>query len=113
MAPYCVWEVLWHGLHLDLGTATRRWRGAHFQPDERTNITIHYPSVAQITRQFAPYFRRRAVCPLGIALPPSDVYGVIEKRPRLMSALMGWEKRLSQPWLANFADHYWIEFERV
>ena len=113
MAPYCAWEVIWHGLHLDLQTATRRWREAHFEPDEQTRIRIHYPSVRQITRAFAPYFRRTRVLPLGIVLPPSDIYGVIEKRARLLRSLLAWERRLHWPPLANFADHYWIEFERV
>jgi hypothetical protein len=51
--------------------------------------------------------------PLGLFLPPSDVYAVIERRPRLLRALTVLDQsfsRISQ--LALFADHYWIEFER-
>lgn len=116
MSPWCLWEPLWHGLHGDLKTAARRWRqSTTFQPaGSAGSITIRYPSIRRLTRDFQPYFIRRAVYPLGLLLPPSDVYGVIEKRPALLRTLLHLEARFGQ-WsaLAAFADHYWIEFERV
>lgn len=117
MGPYCLWEMMWHGAHLDFGVALRRLRGATFQADEQddaTAIPIAYPTVKRITSDFAPYFERVHVQPLGLFLPPSDVYGVIEKRPRAMQWLMMLDtqvRRLS--WLAPFADHYWIELRRT
>ncbi len=143
MSPLCLWEVLWHSAHGDFRTAFRRWRraGAIFEPlplspyTERgksphprsfslrargeeqpylTAIPIQYPTIRRLTRDFAPCFRRMHVEPLGVFLPPSDVYGVIEKRPHLLKRLVSLEERFGKyGQLALLADHYWIEFERT
>jgi SAM-dependent methyltransferase len=116
MSPLCLWEIGWHGLHLDFGTATRRWRkSTTFQPDETTQpIPVRYPTINRLTRDFAPWFRRVHAQPIGLFLPPSDVFGVVEKRPRLLKLLMGLEQRFGRYGrLALLADHYWIEFERI
>jgi SAM-dependent methyltransferase len=115
MAPFCLWEAAWHGLHLDFRVARRRLRGDIFQPAGSISpIEITYPTIRRITRDFAPYFRRRFIMPLGLCIPPSDVFGVIEKRPRLLRTLIALEDHLGGiPQLALFADHYWIEFERT
>jgi SAM-dependent methyltransferase len=111
MPPACLWEMAWHGLHGEWSVATRRWRrdGAAFG----AHSFIYYPSVARLTRDFAPWFRRVHVEPLGLLLPPSDIYGVIEKRPRLLRTLTALDDGVGRlPVLANFGDHYWIEFRR-
>jgi SAM-dependent methyltransferase len=110
MSPLCVWEAGWHSAHGDFRTAFRRQqRGTTFG-----TLPIHYPSVRHLTADFAPHFRRVHVEPLGLFLPPSDVYGVVERRPRLLRALTALDQRTAQvSQLALFADHYWIEFERL
>lgn len=115
MSPLCLWEMAWHGLHADFATAFRRLsKKTTFQASKEQILPIHYPTIRRLTRDFAPFFRRRHVSALGLFLPPSDVYGALEKRPRLFKALLALEKRLAPllP-LALFADHYWIEFERL
>lgn len=115
MSPFCFWEPLWHGLHGDWRTATRRWRKyTTFQPDAASEpIEVNYPTIKLITNDFAPHFRRTFVRGIAVFLPPSDVYGAIEKRPQLLKRLMSLEERFgSWPKLALLADHYWIEFER-
>ncbi len=116
MSPLCLWELAWHGLHLDFRTATRRLRrGTVFQPEGVSRpLEIFYPTIRSMTRDFAPWFRRIHVEGIGVFLPPSDVLAAVEKRPRLLGVLTAVETRFSRsPWLALFADHYWIEFERV
>ena len=109
MAPFCIWELLWHGLHGDTQTALRRIRGSEFG-----NIRVTYPSVKRLTHDFSPHFERVHLMPLGLFLPPSDVFGLIEKRPRLLNALTRLENLTAGiASLANFADHYWIEFRRT
>ncbi len=115
MSPLCVWEPLWHGLHGDFKTATRRWhKSTTFQVDDNAEpITVRYPTIRRITEDFAPYFKRTYIQGIGLFLPPSDVFGVIEKRPHLMNMLINLDARFTRyQWLAPFADHYWIEFER-
>jgi SAM-dependent methyltransferase len=88
----------------------------HREPrtENREPPLIYYPSIRRLIRDFAPYFRRVHVEPLGVFLPPSDVYGVLEKRPRLLRALTRLDDSIGR-WraLALLADHYWIEFRRT
>lgn len=116
MAPFCLWEMEWHGLHFDFKTAFRRLRkNTTFTPagDDATALRIAYPTVKRLTDDFAPFFVRVHLAPLGIALPPSDAFGFVEKRPHLVRFLLRWEERFARhSKLALFADHYWIEFQR-
>lgn len=115
MAPFCLWETLWHGLHFDFKTATRRWHDySEFNPDSDQSMRIYYPTVKQITEAFRPHFERTCVKPLGLFLPPSDVYPVIEKRKRLLCLLTKLDNMTANvSKLALFADHYWIEFTKT
>lgn len=109
MSPYCVWEFLWHAGHWKWDIALRRLRGDTFD-----GLTISYPTVKRITEDFAPYFRRVHLQPLGLFLPTSALFDVVQKRPKLMKTLVNLEERFdSVAPLSQFADHYWIEFERV
>jgi SAM-dependent methyltransferase len=115
MSPLCLWEPLWHGLHGEWKVARRRWQrgGASFDPVGHDEIRIAYPTIRRLKQDLAAWFDCVYVRPLGVFLPPSDAYGVIEKRPTLLKMLMGLERRFGD-WamLAPFADHYWIEFKR-
>lgn len=115
MSPFCAWEAVWHGLHLDFKTATRRLRhNTTFRPTPESDpITIHYPTLRQITRDFAPHFKRRHVEPIGLTVPTSDAFAVVDRRPRLRRALIGLDRRLANiRQFALLADHYWVEFVR-
>ena len=110
MSPFCLGEIGWHVLHADFRTAFRRLR----RDTTFGGVPIRYPTIRRLSRDFAPTFRRLHVEPLGLFLPPSDAYGAIERRPRLLRALTALDRRLSNvSQLARFADHYWIEFERT
>jgi hypothetical protein len=94
---------------------SRRLKGeARFQADEHsTGIPIYYPAIAELEDEFAPWFQRIHVEALGLFLPSSDIYGVLDKRPGLRKMLMALEERCTTlPFTARFADHYWIEFRR-
>jgi ubiquinone/menaquinone biosynthesis C-methylase UbiE len=115
MSPYCVWEMAWHGAHLHFRRATRRLRkGTKFSVEASRELTIHYPTPRRLTRDFSQWFKRTHIEGLGLFLPTSETFGVVEKRPRLLNVLTGLESRFAPlPSLAAFADHYWIEFERI
>lgn len=115
MGRVCAWELLWHGAHLNFKTARRRLSGkSNFQGDEASApIDIYYPTIGRIKRDFAPHFKISHVEGLGVFLPPSDAFGVVEKRPRLLKTLTALETRFAKlPLLATIADHFWIELER-
>ena len=109
MSPYCLWEMLWFGLHGDFKTALRRLSGSEFE-----GIPIAYPTVNRLTQDFAPFFKRVSVKPLGLFLPPSNTFAVVEKRPKLLQRLTALEERFGDASLLSMlADHYWIEFEKT
>ncbi len=116
MSRTCLWEIGWHGLHGDFRTATRRLRGtSSFQlADASEPVAITYPTVRTFTQAFAPWFRRTHLEALGLFLPPTDAYGVVEKRPPLLKTLTSLDRHVGRAGLcANFADHFWIEFKRT
>jgi hypothetical protein len=115
MGPLCLWEIGWHGMHLDFKTAVRRIKGyTSFQPEGAAQpIIIYYPTIQRLEQDFSRWFERTYVESIGLFLPPSDIYGVIEKRPRMLNFLMRLERRFARnESLARYADHYWIEFQR-
>ncbi len=114
MSPFCLWETMWHGLHLDFGTAFRRLkRHSVAVLADGSDIKVYYPSARQLTKAFSPYFRKVDMRGIGVFLPPSDAFGVIEKRPALAKRLIGLEQRLAHRYpFRTWADHYWIEFVR-
>lgn len=115
MARYCLWEIAWHSARGRFKTATRRLKGrATFQITANTQMMIYYPTITHLCNAFAPHFRLVYKMPLGMFLPPSEVYPVLEKRPYLLKILLTLEKSIGEsPWLANFADHYWVEFQKI
>lgn len=114
MPPFCLWETVWHGTHLHWRTAVRRWRGqTTARLADGSELTVYYPTIKQLTRAFMPQFARIEVRGVGVFLPPSDVFGVIEKRPRLLKRLLQWESRWAGVYgLRGWGDHYWIGFKR-
>ena len=114
MSSFCLWETAWHGLHFDFKTAFRRFNGKTMAtlPDGAT-FEVYYPSVRTFTYAFQPQFKRTNIQGLGVFLPPSDSFRVVEKRAWLAKPLINIEKLLAHRWpFRHFADHFWIEFER-
>lgn len=115
MGPLCLWEIAWHSLHGDLPTAFRRLRGpATFQQSGGPAMAVYYPSPRRLAQSFVPWFRMLSLRGLGAFLPPSDAFGAVERRSRLLRMLTALEQRLAaNPIAAHVADHYWITFERL
>ena len=105
------WEWAWFLARGDREKAFRRRKhgGAVWR-----RMRIVYPTPAQLRRTLAPYFDALHCTPLGVVLPPSYASGWLERRPRLLTALVRAE-RVAQRWqtLAAFADHYVVEARRL
>jgi ubiquinone/menaquinone biosynthesis C-methylase UbiE len=112
MSPFCLWETLWHGLHLDFATAFRRFnRRASAQLPGGRSLTVYYPTPGRLARAFQPHFQQTAIMGLGVFIPPSDIFPVIERRPALARRLVALERQLASSWpFRAWADHFWIEF---
>ncbi|TWB15477.1 methyltransferase family protein [Nitrospirillum amazonense] len=106
MGRFCAWETLWYGARLHR-TAVRRWSGRSTADIGGAAIPIRYWTPGDIARAFAPAFQPVSVHPVGVFLPPSDLFAGLERRPRHLTRLMRWETRVvGHPWLARLADHH-------
>lgn len=110
MSRFCAWETLWQAVHLHPRAAMRRWGGrADFG-----RITVFYPSQRALVSALTPAFRLEWRAGLGVFLPPSEMFGVVEARPRLLARVQQWD---ATAWrsgrLAWAADHLWLEFRRT
>lgn len=109
MTRFCLWETVWNVVRLKPRRAARRWGGQ--APFRET--TVYYPTVFELVRAFAPEFRLTHKRGLAIFLPPSEMFGVVEARPRLMNALTALDSRLWKYGAGTrIADHAWLEFTR-
>ncbi|MBB6254205.1 class I SAM-dependent methyltransferase [Nitrospirillum iridis] len=110
MGRFCAWETLWYGARRHR-TAMRRWSGRSTADIGGTTIPIRYWTPGDIARAFAPSFQVLSVHPVGLFLPPSDLFARLERQPRRLTRLMRWEMRAAR-WgrlaraLAHGADHH-------
>ncbi len=103
------WEIAWFLAHGNPRRALLRLRGN----SEGGAVKVQYPSVSEITRQFAPEFRLRRWKGLGIAVPPSYMERWARRFPRVTNVLSGVDRHIaSVPVLRGMADFVLLEFER-
>jgi ubiquinone/menaquinone biosynthesis C-methylase UbiE len=115
MNRWCVWEIAWHLLHLQPGTALRRLRSAGVEAHvDGGKLQVWYPGIPALRRTFGPMFQLKRVIGLGVFLPPSYLEPVVAKRPRLWCWLMRLERVTAARFPFNrLADHVILEFQRV
>ncbi len=110
----CAWEIAWYGLHGDLRTALRRLRGSRVETRiAGAPVHVHYPSMSQLRRQFAPHFQLKQVTGIGVAVPPSYVEHLASRFPRLLHMAVAFDARANRlPLLRIIGDHMLLQFER-
>jgi len=114
MGRSCAWEILWHFFHLKPGIALRRFAraGAEARVGQGT-IRVWYPSCAELRRAFAPEFLPKRIQGLGVFLPPSYLWDVMESHPKVYRTLRKLEAGLgSAPLVRGLGDHILTDFER-
>ncbi len=110
MGPLVPWEWGWYLARGQFAAAFRRlrrggvtWRG----------MTIHYPAIGRLRRDFAPQFQFLRSSAVGALVPPTFAESWASRHPKLVSFLNRCERRCEclppLPWLA---DHYVLELQR-
>jgi ubiquinone/menaquinone biosynthesis C-methylase UbiE len=113
MGRFCAFETLWYGARVKR-TAWRRWTGRSSATIGGKRIPIRYWQPGDLRRALGPAFRIEAIHPIGSFLPPSDLFPLLERRPRLFATLARWESRVSSSArAAYFADHHLTLLRRV
>lgn len=111
MGPLCPWEMGWHLLHGEWGTAVRRFRSSAPATIGSSTIPIWYPSARQLRRAFAPWFRHLRTRSLGLWLPPSYLGHLVERWPRFFTWLNRLEDRTARL-TGGWGDHYILILEK-
>jgi ubiquinone/menaquinone biosynthesis C-methylase UbiE len=111
---FCLWEILSYSLRGNFGKAFRRWGGSATAVLDGAPLTVHYPTVREISRSFAPHFRLCGQTGIGVAIPPSYLEPVVRRHPMLLRALRCLEPMLAGlPGLCTMGDHMLLCFEKV
>ncbi len=114
--PSCAWEMLWYGMRADIKRAFRRLHGgsrvANLAPGRE--VTVHYPTVESIRRDFRPYFRLVSWKGVGITVPPTYLEPWAVRFPRALAAAACFDAWLGPvPGFRALADHMLLVLERV
>ncbi len=113
---FCVWEMLWYGLHGDFRRAFRRFRHDSVAATLAAghSITVRYPAVGTLRWDFAPRFRLVRWKGVGIAVPPSYLESYAVRFQRLFRLAAMLDPILGGcPGFRAMADHVVMIFERV
>jgi SAM-dependent methyltransferase len=109
----CLTEVLWFLLHGQPGKAFRRLSGKSAARIGRATISVFYPTVGAIRREFSPWFDLKSRAAVGLFVPPSYMEQWIRKHPKLMKPLEEMDRRATRwPLFRDLGDHVFLEFER-
>ena len=107
LGKFCLWEALYYGLRLNFRRALRR--SARGTIRTSLGISVHYPTVRQMTSAFAPHFRSLGWTGVGVFVPPSYVRlpdGVVRLCEKIDRAVADW------PVLRAMADHRMVVLVR-
>jgi SAM-dependent methyltransferase len=112
----CVWEIAFYLKRFDFSRAFRRFNRAGVLSTIASGSQVHvsYPSVRQLRRVFAPYFRLVRWKGVGILVPPSYGGQVAMRFPRALARAAEADLWLGKlPGARGLADHAVLTFERT
>lgn len=113
MGRVCAWEIVRYILAGEWRKAFRRLRPSGTIANiGGLGIRVHYPSIRQVARALAPWFRVEDCRGIGIFVPPSSMEPFFQSRPGMLSFLEWLDRFAGGTALAGVADHVLLRFER-
>lgn len=79
---------------------------------DTTQQTWYY-SPKEIQEIFSSHFKLRRMKPVGIAIPPSYLNPFFSRKKTFLTVLYKLESFLSFSFLSNYADHFFIELQKI
>lgn len=109
----CVAEVLWYLFRGQPAKAIRRFHGKSSARLGQRTISVFYPSVREVRRCFAPWFRLTSWRAIGLFVPPSYAEGTIRNHKKALARLEWLDRQCAEwPILRDVGDHMLLEFVR-
>jgi len=115
MGPHCLWEMAWYLAQGNREKAFRRLQrhGVAARVADGSSVRVHYPSVRQLVKTFAPEFRLKSVKGIGIAVPPSYAESWAQRHPRWLQFCEGADSYLAKcPGIRGLGDHVVVRLQR-
>jgi ubiquinone/menaquinone biosynthesis C-methylase UbiE len=115
MGPYCGWEMLWYLAHGERQKAFRRLKreGVSARLADGALVQVHYPSVNELAREFAPAFKLISIKGIGISVPPSYVEPWARRHPHLLNFFEHTDSLLGRfPGFRSLGDHVLVRLQR-
>ena len=110
---FCLWETLWYLGRGEPKRAFRRWKGHAAASLGDVDLTVNYPTVREITKQFDPMFALRSCRGIGVAVPPSYLEHLARKHPGVLRKLEAVDRLIMRWPICRVAgDHMLLAFER-
>ncbi len=109
----CLTEFFWYLLHGQPQKAIRRFSGKSEARIGGAKISVFYPTVRAVRRNFSPWFELRSRSAVGLFVPPSYMENWIRGYPKALERMEDLD-RLTNKWpvLRALGDHVLLEFER-
>jgi SAM-dependent methyltransferase len=111
----CLWEMLWYGLQGNWQKAFRRLRKAGAVATlGSARVHVWYPSVNELARTFAPWFRLKSYRGIGVCVPPSYLEPWARRHGSALRACERMDRAITW-WrvFRNIGDHVLLHFERI
>jgi SAM-dependent methyltransferase len=111
---FCISEMLWFLFHGQIRKAFRRCSGHATAKVSEFTVNVHYPTIRDLRKLFAPSFVIRSYRGIGVTVPPSYVEAFISKHPKALDLLRSIDESICDlPGFRAIGDHVLIRFERV
>lgn len=111
---WCLLEVVLNLLIWSPKNMTRRFRK---QPtatlEDGSTFKMYFPSVTAINTAFGADYKVESTAPLGVFLPPSELYTAFQKRPKLLRFASFLDRTLGRLWpFSRLGDHFIVVLRR-
>jgi 2-polyprenyl-3-methyl-5-hydroxy-6-metoxy-1,4-benzoquinol methylase len=111
---FCAWEMLWYALQGNWGKAFRRRRRVGVVASlGLSRVNVWYPTVSELLRTFAPWFRLKSYRGIGVCVPPSYLEHWVRRHSSFFRACEKLDGAIARwPVFRSTGDHVLLHFER-
>lgn len=113
MPKNTLWETFYFLAKGNFRDAFRRTKSPIIADVDGEKIATYYYNPKEIVTLASPYFKLKQIHPIGFFVPPSYLESFFKNKPKWISRLHQLEVKISNcSFLAKYADHYTITFEK-